>query len=84
MNRLLRILIMMWLMFSGCAIWVMLMIGGFLSAFTSNLYLMYNITPFVGITCWICIIICMKRVSLSNPATYVASKVGQLLGKAKI
>lgn len=81
MNQFLRILICLWLV--GVALFIHLVLGlsGFALAFT-DYHFMYSVTPWMGLTCIICIILAGRRVWKSNPWDYIKAQV--TLVKAKI
>lgn len=84
MNKLLKVLIMIWLGLSASFIWIGCAILGFMSTFIGNMQWLYDVTPFIGLAGVICIINCMIRVYKSNPYDYIVSGLRSLLGKAQI
>lgn len=83
MNKLYRILIYMWLAVCSLFIWFGCAALGFVLCF-SDLYFMYNVSPLIGLTGVICIILFGMRVSKWMPADYVHNKLEKLFVKAKI
>lgn len=84
MNKLLKTLIMVWLAFCAIFIWLACAIAGFALLLDPSLSFMYSITPLIGLTSSICIILMMVRVYRSNPASYIANLIRGYIGKAKI
>lgn len=75
-NLIIKTITMIWLglcafvAYFGCALF------GFICCF-SEIPFMYNVTPFIGITCVICIIFLMIRIKRSNPVAYLESLRGK-------
>lgn len=84
MNEFIKIVTFIWLLFCALFVWVVVALAGLLLSFT-DLSFMYDITPFIGLFSFVCIIKCAIDVLLkSNPVNYINTKMEWLLGKAKI
>jgi hypothetical protein len=70
MNKLIKTITIVWLGMSAIFVWLGCALLGFMSTFIGNMSLMFNVTPFIGLACVICIINCMMRVYKSNPLAY--------------
>lgn len=76
MNIVIKTIAIIWLGLCAIAMWFGCAMLGFVTLF-SNMSFMYNVTPFIGITCVICIMLMIIRIYKSNPMEY-------LFGKEKI
>lgn len=83
MNIIIKTVIISWLAFCAAFIWIGCALIGFVLTI-SNYAFMYNVTPFIGLTSAICIIMIGMRVYRSNPERWLESKwqsVGLMLRK---
>jgi threonine/homoserine/homoserine lactone efflux protein len=83
MNDILKALIIMWLAFCAITLWLMFAAFGLFAVFTDYSW-MYSVTPYIGLSCVICIIRFGMTTLKSNPADYIKSKLEQLFGKKKV
>lgn len=73
MNIIIKTVIISWLAFCAALIWIGCALIGFVLTI-SNYAFMYNVTPFIGLTSAICIILLARRVYRSNPLEYLRNK----------